>query len=79
MFKQSGLLDMLEPVRDAVMVDNGFVINSIGSKTSFPKWGFSETHRIAATRAHMKQAIQRLEYFQNLVEKDCMQHVVHDG
>ncbi|CAN7978881.1 unnamed protein product [Ixodes persulcatus] len=78
-FEQSGLLDMLEPVTDAVMVDRGFLIDSIcedrlisvirppfRKQNQLSKRDALETHRIAAARVHVERAIQRLKIFRIL-------------
>ncbi|KAM7315259.1 hypothetical protein ISCGN_005041 [Ixodes scapularis] len=81
-FEQSGLLYMLEPVTDAVMVDRDFLIDSIcedrliavirlpfRKQNQLSKRDALETHRIAAARVHVERAIQRLKIFRLLSSK----------
>ncbi|XP_064465465.1 uncharacterized protein LOC135377046 [Ornithodoros turicata] len=79
-FDQSGIVDLLTPGRDQVMVDKGFLIDStcannfitvvrppfLRQKKQFTKQEALLTKNIAAARVHVERAIQRMKIFKVL-------------
>ncbi|XP_064462933.1 uncharacterized protein LOC135373797 [Ornithodoros turicata] len=82
-FEQSGLVKDLLPGIDSVMVDKGFLIDSIceehlinvirppflRQKKQFTKSEAMRTRKIAAARVHVERAIQRIKLFKILTHK----------
>ncbi|XP_064476281.1 uncharacterized protein LOC135390517 [Ornithodoros turicata] len=82
-FEESGLVDQLIPFKDAVMVDRGFLIDSVceanfipvirppfkRKQCQLPKNAALETQTIAAARVHVERAIQRMKIFKILSTK----------
>lgn len=76
-FERSGLIERLEPFRDQIMVDKGFLIDSICSsygvklvrppflknKKKFTKIEAEVTRDIAKARVHVERANQRIKIF----------------
>ncbi|XP_064486085.1 uncharacterized protein LOC135398629 [Ornithodoros turicata] len=79
-FEDSGFVEKLEPFSDALMVDRGFLIDSICEQhlvnvvrppfkkqmKQFPKREALQTQSIASARVHVERAIQRIKVFKIL-------------
>ncbi|KAJ8684818.1 hypothetical protein QAD02_020611 [Eretmocerus hayati] len=82
-FKQSGLLEKLDPTVDAIMVDKGFDIDleclashiqliippKLSKKTRFTLEESIQTNEIAAARVHVERVIQRMKLWKILKDK----------
>ncbi|CAN7978758.1 unnamed protein product [Ixodes persulcatus] len=78
-FEQSGVLDSLLPVVDAIMIDRGFLIDSFcedrlitvirppfRQQVQLSKQQALQTQKIASARVHVERAIQRMKIFKIL-------------
>ncbi|KAJ8677501.1 hypothetical protein QAD02_013288 [Eretmocerus hayati] len=82
-FNQSGLLDRLDPGRDAIMVDKGFDIEiecleahiqlyippKLGAKPQLSPEESLLTNQIAAARVHVERVIQRMKLWKIMKDK----------
>ncbi|KAJ8678597.1 hypothetical protein QAD02_014384 [Eretmocerus hayati] len=82
-FKQSGLLDRLDPGRDAIMVDKGFDIEiecleahigliippKLGSRSQLSPEDSLLTNEIATARVHVERVIQRMKLWKIMKDK----------
>ncbi|XP_077516514.1 uncharacterized protein LOC144126296 [Amblyomma americanum] len=82
-FEQSGLIDALEPISDAIMADRGFLIDEICAhylidlirppfkkqKKQLSKGEALRTQKIASARVHVERAIQLMKTFKILATK----------
>ncbi|CAN7940074.1 unnamed protein product [Ixodes hexagonus] len=82
-FEQSNLVEYLLPGIDSVVVDKGFLIEDVceqclvevirppflRQKKQLSKVEALQTKKIAAARAHVERAIQRIKIFKNPLRK----------
>ncbi|KAJ8668782.1 hypothetical protein QAD02_000041 [Eretmocerus hayati] len=82
-FKQSGILDKLDPGRDAIMVDKGFDIeiecleahiklhipSKLGANSQLSPEESLLTNEIATARVHVERVIQRMKLWKIMKDK----------
>ncbi|XP_064479178.1 uncharacterized protein LOC135392393 [Ornithodoros turicata] len=81
-FEQSNVLDLLDPVSDAVMADRGFLIDCVcenrlidlvrppfKKEKQMTRRDALRTQKIASARVHVERVVQRLKIFKILTSK----------